>query len=48
MAEPAMPNEIITLSAEEYQALLVERGALRGELPFAKAERDLAKERLSA
>lgn len=44
----AMPNGIVTLSAEEYQALLAEREALRGELRLAKAERDLAEERLRA
>ena len=43
-----MPNDIVTLSAEEYQALLAERDALRGELRLAKAERDLAEERLRA
>jgi transposase len=43
-----MPNDIVTLSAEEYQALLAEREALRGELRLAKAERDLAEERLRA
>ena len=36
-----MQNDIVTLSAEEYQALLAERDALRGELRLAKAERDL-------
>lgn len=43
-----MPNDIVTLSAEEYQALLAEREALRGELRLTKAERDLAEERLRA
>ena len=43
-----MPNDIVTLSAEEYQALLAEREALRGELRLVKAERDLAEERLRA
>lgn len=43
-----MPDDIVTLSAEEYQALLAEREALRGELRLAKAERDLAEERLRA
>ncbi len=44
----AMPNDIVTLSAEKYQALLAERDALRGELRLAKAERDRAEERLRA
>jgi transposase len=43
-----MPNDTVTLSAEEYQALLAEREALRDELRLAKAERDLAEERLRA
>jgi transposase len=43
-----MPNDIVTLSTEEYQALLAEREALRAELRLAKAERDLAEERLRA
>jgi transposase len=43
-----MPNDIVTLSAEEYQALLAEREALRDQLRLAKAERDLAEERLRA
>ncbi len=43
-----MPNDTVTLSAEEYQALLAEREALRGELRLAKAERDLSEERLRA
>ncbi|APR34337.1 IS66 family transposase [Paraburkholderia sp. SOS3] len=42
-----MPNDV-TLSAEEYQALLAERDALRGELRLVTAERDLAEERLRA
>jgi hypothetical protein len=43
-----MPNDIVTLGAEEYQALLAEREALRDQLRLAKAERDLAEERLRA
>lgn len=43
-----MPNDIVTLSAEEYQALLAEREALRSGVRLAKAERDLADERLRA
>lgn len=43
-----MPNDTVTLSAEGYQALLAEREALRDELRLAKAERDLAEERLRA
>lgn len=46
-----MPNDNVTLSAEEYQALLTaraERDALRGELRLVTAERDLAEERLRA
>lgn len=46
-----MPNDTVTLSAEEYQALIAahaERDALRGELRLVTAERDLAEERLRA
>ncbi|KWB54101.1 hypothetical protein WL35_01715 [Burkholderia ubonensis] len=35
-------------SAEEYQALLAERDALRGELRLVTAQRDLAEEKLRA
>jgi hypothetical protein len=38
-----MPNDIVTLCAEEYQSLLAER-ELRGKLRLVKAERDLAEE----
>ena len=41
-----MPN--ITLTAEEFNALVVERDALRGELRVVKVERDLLQERLKA
>jgi transposase len=41
-----MPNDSVTPSAEEYQALLAEREALRAEVRLAKAERNLAEERL--
>ncbi|WP_322067352.1 IS66 family transposase [Burkholderia ubonensis] len=46
-----MPNDTVTLSAEEYQALITaraERDTLRGELRLVTAERDLAEERLRA
>lgn len=43
-----MPNDTVTLSAEENRALLAERDALHGELRLVKAERDLAEERLRA
>lgn len=35
-------------SVEEYQALLAERDALRGELRLVTAQRDLAEEKLRA
>jgi transposase len=43
-----MPNDTVTLSSEEYQALLAERNALRGELRLVTAQRDLAQEKLRA
>lgn len=45
-SKTAMPN--ITLTAEEFNALVVERDALRGELRVVKVERDLLQERLKA
>lgn len=41
-----MPN--VTLTADEFQALIAERDALRGELKVVKVERDLLKEKLNA
>lgn len=41
-----MPN--VTLSAEEFNALIAERDALRGELQVVKVERDLLQEKLKA
>ena len=41
-----MPN--VTLSAEECNALMAERDALRGELQVVKVERDLLQEKLKA
>jgi len=38
----------VTLTAEEFNALVVERDALRGELRVVKVERDLLRERLKA
>jgi len=38
----------ITITAEEFNALMVERDALRGELRVVKVERDLLQERLKA
>ncbi len=43
-----MPNSPIMPSVEEYQALLAERDALRGELRLVTAQRDLAEEKLRA
>ncbi|AKM33558.1 transposase (plasmid) [Pandoraea faecigallinarum] len=46
-----MPENTIMLSAAEYQALIAasaERDALRGELRFVTAQRDLAQEKLRA
>ncbi|EEL0139260.1 IS66 family transposase, partial [Salmonella enterica subsp. enterica serovar Montevideo] len=43
-----MPTPPITLSPEEYQALIAERDALRAELRLTQAQRDLAEERLRA
>ena len=41
-----MPN--VPLTADEFQALIAERDALRGELKVVKVERDLLKEKLNA
>lgn len=41
-----MPN--VTLTADEIEALIAERNALRGELKVVKVERDLLKEKLNA
>jgi transposase len=41
-----MPN--VTLTAEEFNALITERDALRGELQVVKVERDLLQEKLKA
>ncbi len=41
-----MPN--VTLTADEIEALIAERDALRGELKVVKVERDLLKEKLNA
>ncbi|MDP9549389.1 UNVERIFIED_ORG: hypothetical protein J2734_007018 [Burkholderia cepacia] len=43
-----MPNSPVMPSVEEYQALLAERDALRGELRLVTAQRDLAEEKLRA
>ncbi|MBB3005087.1 transposase [Paraburkholderia tropica] len=43
-----MPNRPVMPSVEEYQALLAERDALRGELRLVTAQRDLAEEKLRA
>lgn len=46
-----MPNDTVTLSAEEYQALIAARAehdALRGELRRVTAGHDLAEKRLRA
>lgn len=51
MVKLAMPKNTIMLSAAEYQALIAasaERDALRGELRFVTAQRDLAQEKLRA
>ncbi|AKM33174.1 hypothetical protein AB870_23810 (plasmid) [Pandoraea faecigallinarum] len=51
MVKLAMPENTIMLSAAEYQALIAasaERDALRGELRFVTAQRDLAQEKLRA
>ena len=41
-----MPNAALT--AEDFNALIAERDALRGELKVVKVERDLLKEKLNA
>ena len=41
-----MPN--ITIATEEFEALIAERDALRGELQVTKVERDLLQEKLKA
>ncbi|WP_257820250.1 IS66 family transposase [Burkholderia glumae] len=43
-----MPNSPVMPSVEQYQALLAERDALRGELRLVTAQRDLAEEKLRA
>lgn len=48
MVKLAMPENTIKLSAAEYQVLITERDALRGELRFVTAQRDLAEEKLRA
>ncbi|NVE26145.1 hypothetical protein HUU90_27820 [Burkholderia glumae] len=40
-----MPNSPVMPSVEQYQALLAERDALRGELRLVTAQRDLAEEK---
>jgi uncharacterized protein (DUF3084 family) len=42
------PTQTFTLSVQEYEALIAERDHLRVQLRLARAQRDLAEERLRA